>query len=198
MNTLAQNKISYQSREIYAVILSCFSTFYCLDPNFIFQMAQIMQWLHTIWNYMKKVKSSISMVFGLIPNTYSLLVYIVQNGNGMHMLKIPPYKYPTAWSHFNLQKQAHAVGKGGWDHWYAQLHLLHKILKSMQSLHDLSHLEIIFQKAQSHISMVLFIAYKRYFGEVEPMQGLIIPYCQRQALIYQRTFHWLDNTESEL
>ena len=34
----------------------------------------------------------------------------------------------------------------------------------MQSLHDLSHLEIIFQKAQSHISMVLFVA---QHGEVE-------------------------------
>ena len=28
----------------------------------------------------------------------------------------------------------------------------------MQSLHDLSHLEIIFQKAPSHISMVIFVA----------------------------------------
>ena len=35
----------------------------------------------------------------------------------------------------------------------------------MQSLHDLSHLEIIFQKAQSHISMVLFVA---QHSEVEP------------------------------
>ena len=28
----------------------------------------------------------------------------------------------------------------------------------MQSLHDLSHLEFMFQKAQSRISMVLFVA----------------------------------------
>ena len=35
----------------------------------------------------------------------------------------------------------------------------------MQSLHDLNHLEIIFQKAQSHISMVLFEAQP---SEVEP------------------------------
>ena len=31
-------------------------------------------------------------------------------------------------------------------------------IRSMQSLCDLSHLVIIFQKAQSHISMVLFVA----------------------------------------
>ena len=37
----------------------------------------------------------------------------------------------------------------------------------MQSLHDLSHLEIIFQKAQSHISMVLFVAPGPPTGEVE-------------------------------
>ena len=35
------------------------------------------------------------------------------------------------------------------------------IPNSMQSLRDLSHSEIIFQKAQSHISMVLFIAHNR-------------------------------------
>ena len=31
----------------------------------------------------------------------------------------------------------------------------------MQSLYDLSHLEIMFQMAQSHISMVLFVAQVR-------------------------------------
>jgi len=56
---------------------------------------------------------------------------------------------------------------GGWDHWYARLCFLHAIPNSMQSLHDLSHLEIIFQKAQSHISMVLFVA--KISGEVEYM-----------------------------
>ena len=39
-----------------------------------FQMAQIMQWLHAIWNYMKKVKSHISMVFGLVSQIPQLLV----------------------------------------------------------------------------------------------------------------------------
>ena len=40
----------------------------------------------------------------------------------------------------------------------------------MQLLHDRSHLEIIFQKAQSHISIVLFAAFKAYLGEVEHVQ----------------------------
>ena len=58
-------------------------------------MAQTTQWLHAIWNYMKKVKSHI---FDLISN-------------------------------------------------------------------GLSHLEIIFQKAQSHISMVLFVV-QNFFYQV--------------------------------
>ena len=56
-------------------------------------MAQIMQWLHAIWNYMKKVKSSISMVFGLIPNIHSLLVeqfYTMRTGNGLRMRRKHP------------------------------------------------------------------------------------------------------------
>jgi len=42
------------------------------------------------------------MVFCLIPNIYSLLVYIAHTRNGMCMRKKPPYKYPIAWSHFDL------------------------------------------------------------------------------------------------
>ena len=37
----------------------------------------------------------------------------------------------------------------------------------MQSLRDLSHLEIIFQKAQSRISMVLFVAHNPHVKKVE-------------------------------
>ena len=61
-------------------------------------------------------------------------------------------------------KQTFVTGMGEWDHWYAQLHLLHIIPESMQPLHDLSHLEIIFQKALSHISMMLFVACRRLLG----------------------------------
>ena len=43
------------------------------------QMAQIMQWLHAIWDYMKKVKSSISMVPPTLPIT---------NGSLIHRLKV--------------------------------------------------------------------------------------------------------------
>jgi len=43
----------------------------------------------------EEVKSSISMVFGLIPNIYSLLVYVMCTGHGMRMCKGPPYEYPT-------------------------------------------------------------------------------------------------------
>ena len=70
-------------------------------------------------------------------------------------------RYPTTWSNLNLWRQTFVAGMGGWDHWYAQLHLLHRIQSSMQRLHGLSHLEILFQKAQSHISMMLFVACRR-------------------------------------
>jgi len=36
-------------------------------------MAQIMQWLHAVWNYMKKVKLSISMVPPTYPSHKGLL-----------------------------------------------------------------------------------------------------------------------------
>ena len=44
-----------------------------------FQMAQIMQWLHASWNYMKRVKSSISTVLPthMHPSNKSLLSYWV-------------------------------------------------------------------------------------------------------------------------
>jgi len=59
----------------------------------------------------------------------------------------------------------------------------------MQSLHDLSHLEIIFQKAQSHISMVLFVAYTVTLVKSSPCKGLINQNWQRQVLISQRKDH---------
>ena len=40
-----------------------------------------------------------------ISKHYSLFVvqfYKVHTGNGLHMRKKLPYKYPTAWSHFDL------------------------------------------------------------------------------------------------
>ena len=63
---------------------------------------------------MKKVKLSISMVFGPIPNIHSLLVvtiYIMRTGNRMRICKKLPYKYPTTRSHFDLLK----ANRTEWD-----------------------------------------------------------------------------------
>ena len=61
-------------------------------------MAQITKWLHAIWDYMKKAKSSISMVFDLVSYYYQLLV--VSNTWAcvprviLHMRMKKTYKYP--------------------------------------------------------------------------------------------------------
>ena len=57
--------------------------------------------------YMKKVKSSISMMFGPIPNIYSLVVYIhvLRTRNSMRMCKkIPVNTQPRGHTSCNLLK----------------------------------------------------------------------------------------------
>ena len=54
----------------------------------------------------------------------------------------------------------------------ARLHLPHIIQNSIQPLRGLSHSVIIFQKAQSHISMVLFVAARTDFPNAVSRTGL--------------------------
>ena len=57
-----------------------------------FQMAQAMQWLHAILNYMKKVKLSISMVPPIHPSNKGLLFWFV-----LFSSQECPNSRPKAW-----------------------------------------------------------------------------------------------------
>ena len=97
-----------------------------------------------------------------------------------------------AWAPFAFEfvNPVTSVEKGGWDHWYARLHLLHIILNSMQSLHDLSHLEI------SYISEALVSNINNFVCsplniEVELMYNcIIIDISNRDVHVLTRSWRW--------
>ena len=108
-------------------------------------MAQITKWLHAIWNYMKKVKLSIAMVFNLVSYKSQLLETLncmcMLDTCHIRMCRTCPINghHVLTPSTFKLVNLFVWVGKGGWDHWYTQFHL-HIIPNSTQSLCNLSHL----------------------------------------------------------
>ena len=106
-----------------------------------FQMAQIMQWLHAIWNYMKKVKSSISMV----PPTHPIYGLLSKSQSVTMWMCIKGIFYTCAccfWytSHLYRPTNCRCLKLG-------QTSLIcltsPSSYNSMQSLHDLSHLEML-------------------------------------------------------
>jgi len=131
-------------------------------------------------NYMKEIKSSISMMFGQIPIIYSLLVYnhiihVMRTRKSMRMRKkiplIPilmvtlrPFESEPLWLGWMGGPLIYLISPSSYNS------------KQMQPLHDLRHLETIFQKAQSHISVMLFAAcWRLNLGEVEHMQEYGVP-----------------------
>ena len=116
-------------------------------------MAQTMQSLHATLNSMKKVKSSISMMFGPIPNIYSLVVYIhvMRTRNNMCMHKKIP---------LNTQPHDHTSATIAWSEPFRNF---------------------ISERSVSYINDVVCSLQKAYLGEVEhvmdcPRQVLIMNY----------------------
>ena len=94
---------------------------------------------------MKKVKSSISMVFNLVSYKSQLLETLncmcMLDTCHIHMCRTCPINghHVLTPLTFKLANLFVWVDKGGWDHWYTWLHL-HIIPNSTQSLCNLSHL----------------------------------------------------------
>ena len=63
----------------------------------------------------------------------------------------------------------------------------------MQSLHDRSHLAIVFQKAQSHISMVLFVAIMCEHAIWDYMKKV-----KSNGLSHPTHYKWFVNSQIEL
>ena len=140
----------------------------------------------------EKVNLSISMVW---PSFLIIQLVYSNYGTKLHLMgdDCQSYKISYMWSHFGLfyddqtqntvpwkgerayQCMLCSVGVlGGWDHWYAQLHPFLIIQNSIQPLCNLSHSVIIFQKAQFHISIVLFVAEDR---------TVLAMWCHKQVII---------------
>ena len=83
--------------------------------------------------------------------------YKMWTGHNLNMYKGYPINTQPR-GHTSTFESKPTMKLGGWDHWYTQLHLLHIILNSMWSLHDLSQFVCKYMSSdQVHISQQNYI-----------------------------------------